>query len=334
MKFVDEAKIHVKSGDGGRGCLSFHREKFIEFGGPDGGDGGRGGDVIAVAQHGLNTLVDYRFQQHIKARNGEAGKGKLMSGEGRDPVYVRVPVGTQIYLEDGETMMADLVKEGDEVLLAKGGDGGKGNARFKTSTNQAPRKTTPGFPGEEKLFYLRLKLISDAGIIGLPNAGKSTFLSVVSRAKPKIADYPFTTLQPQLGVVRTGDVEFVIADIPGLIEGAHSGIGLGTKFLGHVERAGVLLHLIDGTAEDVVANYKTIRAELKKYSPMLAKKKEVLCLNKIDALTEEEIEEKIALLKKASRKTAIYTISAAARQNIDEVLRELFKIIQKTRNAD
>ncbi len=333
MKFVDEARIFVKSGDGGRGCVSFHREKFIEFGGPDGGDGGRGGDVIAVAVNGLNTLVDYRFQQHIKARNGEPGKGRLMSGESRDAVLVKVPVGTQIYLEDGETMLADLTKEGDEVLLAKGGDGGKGNARFKTSTNQAPRKTTPGFPGEEKIFYLRLKLISDAGIIGLPNAGKSTFLSVVSRAKPKIADYPFTTLQPQLGVVRAGEVEFVIADIPGLIEGASEGVGLGTKFLGHVERAGVLLHLIDGMAEDVAKNYKTIRSELKQYSPALAKKKEVLCLNKVDALTPKEIKEKVAALKKASRKTQVYEISAAGRQNVDEVLKELYKIIEKCRNA-
>jgi GTP-binding protein len=334
MKFVDEAKIHVKSGAGGPGGLSFHREKFIEFGGPDGGDGGRGGDVIAIAAHGLNTLVDYRFQQHIKAKNGQGGMGRLMSGESRDPVYVKIPVGTQIFLDDGETLFADMIKEGDEVLLAKGGDGGKGNARFKSSTNQAPRKTTPGFPGEEKTFYLRLKLISDAGIIGLPNAGKSTFLSVVSRAKPKIADYPFTTLIPQLGVVKVGqDADFVIADIPGLIEGAHEGVGLGTKFLGHVERAGVLLHLIDGTEEDIAGNYKMIRKELKKYSPMLAKKKEVIALNKIDALQPDEIEEKVTLLKKASKKTKIFTISAAARINVDEILVELLKIIRKEKNG-
>lgn len=330
MKFVDEARIFVKSGNGGAGCLSFHREKFIEFGGPDGGDGGRGGDIIARAENGLNTLVDFRFQQHIKAKNGEGGKGKLMSGQSREPIYVKVPVGTQIYLEDGETLFADLTKEGQEVMLAKGGDGGKGNAKFKTSTNQAPRKTTPGWPGEEKTFYLRLKLISDVGIIGLPNAGKSTFLSAVSRAKPKIANYPFTTLTPQLGVVRVHDAEFVIADIPGLIEGAHEGVGLGTKFLGHVERSGVLLHLIDGTEEDIAANYKTIRNELKKYSAKLAKTKEIIALNKCDALSKKEIEKKLKQLSKVT-KAKVHPISAAARHNIDELVLTLLKIITKNK---
>jgi GTP-binding protein len=330
MKFIDEAKVYVKSGDGGRGALSFHREKFIEFGGPDGGDGGRGGDVIAIALNGLNTLVDYRYAQHHKAQNGEPGKGKLMFGAGREPKILKVPVGTQIFLEDGETLFADLTREGQTVLLAKGGDGGKGNARFKTSTNQAPRKTTPGFPGEERTFRFKLKLISDAGIIGMPNAGKSTFISTVSRARPKVADYPFTTLVPSLGVGRIGNDEFVLADIPGLIEGAHEGVGLGTKFLGHVERCGILLHLIDGTQEDVVTAYKVIRKELKKYSKDLATKKEIICLNKCDALTEEEVASKVALLEKASKKK-VAAISAVARIGVDEILK---KILKEVKNKD
>ena len=327
MKFIDEAKVYVKSGDGGNGALSFHREKFIEFGGPDGGDGGRGGDVIAVAVNGLNTLVDYRYAQHHKAERGENGRGKLMFGAGRDAKILKVPVGTQIFLEDGETLFADLVREGQQVLLAKGGDGGKGNARFKTSTNQAPRKTTPGFPGEERTFRFKLKLISDAGIIGMPNAGKSTFISAVSRARPKVADYPFTTLVPSLGVVRIGNDEFVLADIPGLIEGAHEGIGLGTKFLGHVERCGILLHLIDGTQEDVVSAYKVIRGELKKYSKELAKKKEIVALNKCDAMTEKEIAKKKALLEKASKKK-VAVISAVAKIGVDDILRKILKEVK------
>lgn len=333
MKFIDEAKVYVKSGDGGGGALSFHREKFIEFGGPDGGDGGRGGDVIAKAVNGLNTLVDYRFQQHLKAKNGEPGRGKDMTGQSRPPLVLKVPVGTQIYIDDGETLFADLTVEGQEVRLAKGGDGGKGNARFKTSTNQAPRKTTPGYPGEERTFWFRLKLISDAGIIGLPNAGKSTFISAVSRAKPKIADYPFTTLTPNLGVVRSDDDEFVLADIPGLIEGAHEGIGLGTKFLSHVERCLILLHLVDGTEEDVVGNYKIIRNELKKYSKELAKKKEIVAINKCDSLTEKEIEEKKAALKKAT-KNKIFVISGVSKQGVEDVLRFIRDEVRKAKNVE
>jgi GTP-binding protein len=333
MKFIDEAKVYVKSGQGGAGALSFHREKFIEFGGPDGGDGGRGGDVIARAGHGLNTLVDYRFQQHLKAKNGEPGKGKDRTGQSREPLVLKVPVGTQIYLDDGETIFADLTEEGHEVLLAKGGDGGKGNARFKTSTNQAPRKTTPGYPGEERMFWFRLKLISDAGIIGLPNAGKSTFLSVVSRARPKIADYPFTTLTPSLGVVRSGDEELVLADIPGLIEGAHEGVGLGTKFLGHIERCRLLLHLIDATEDEITNNYKVIRGELKKYSKDLAKKKEIVALNKCDALSEKEIAAKKTELKKVY-KGKVFAISAISRAGIDEVLRYIQTEVKKSKQSE
>lgn len=333
MKFIDEAKVYIKSGNGGAGALSFHREKFIEFGGPDGGDGGRGGDVIAKAVNGLNTLVDYRFQQHLKAKTGEPGHGKNMTGQSREPLILKVPVGTQIYLEDGETLFADLTEEGQEVVLAKGGDGGKGNARFKTSTNQAPRKTTPGYPGEERTLWFRLKLISDAGIIGLPNAGKSTFISAVSRAKPKIADYPFTTLTPNLGVVRSDDDEFVLADIPGLIEGAHEGIGLGTKFLGHVERCLILLHLVDGTEEDVAGNYKVIRNELKKYSKELAKKKEIVALNKCDSLTEEEIAEKKAALKKVT-KNKIFVMSGVSKLGVDDVLRYIRDEVKKAKSNE
>ncbi len=329
MKFVDEAKVYVKSGDGGRGCLSFHRAKFIEFGGPDGGDGGRGGDVIAKAVEGLNTLVDYRFRQHQKAQNGEPGMGSNRYGASRGPLVLKVPVGTQIFLDDGETLFADLTREGQEVVLAKGGDGGKGNVRFKSSSNQAPRKTTPGFPGEEKTFWFRLKLISDAGIVGLPNAGKSTFISAVSRARPKIADYPFTTLTPSLGVVRRGDDELVLADIPGLIEGASDGVGLGTKFLGHVERCGILLHLIDGTQEDVVKAYKVIQAELKEYGN-LHRKKQIIALNKCDSLDKKEIAEKKKQLEKVSKKK-IYAISAVAKLGVDDVLAEIMKVVKEKR---
>ncbi len=330
MKFIDEAKVYIKSGNGGAGALSFHREKFIEFGGPDGGDGGRGGDVVAQAVTGLNTLVDYRFQQHLKAKNGEPGRGKDMTGQSRDPLVLKVPVGTQIFLEDGETLFADLTAENQQVTLAKGGDGGKGNAKFKTSTNQAPRKTTPGYPGMERMFWFRLKLISDAGIIGLPNAGKSTFISAVSRARPKIADYPFTTLTPNLGVVRSDDDEFVLADIPGLIEGASEGIGLGMKFLSHVERCLILLHMVDGTEEDVVGNYKVIRNELKKYSGALAKKKEIIALNKCDSLTEKEIAAKTAALKKVT-KNRIFPISGVSKDGVDKVLRYIRDEVRKAK---
>jgi GTPase len=340
MKFLDEAKIFVKSGDGGAGCVSFHREKFVEFGGPDGGDGGKGGNVIVEAVPNLNTLIDYRYQQHFKARRGHHGMGKLRSGAKSEDILMRVPVGTQILDDDKETVLFDLTKPGQRIVLCKGGDGGFGNAHFKSSTNQAPRHSTPGWPGEERWIWLRLKLIADAGLVGLPNAGKSTLLAAVTRAKPKIADYPFTTLHPQLGVVHVDEKEFVLADIPGLIEGAHEGAGLGTRFLGHVERCGVLIHLVDGTQDDVVAAYKTIRAELKSYSPVLAQKPEILCLNKCDALSAEEIEDKTkalmkaAKLKKSRAKNApapVLAISGAAKIGTTELLRRAIAVIQETR---
>ena len=340
MKFLDEAKIFVKSGDGGAGCVSFHREKFVEFGGPDGGDGGKGGDVVVEAVPNLNTLIDYRYQQHFKVRRGHHGMGKLRSGAKSEDILMRVPVGTQILDEDKETVLFDLTKPGQRIVLCKGGDGGFGNAHFKSSTNQAPRHSTPGWPGEERWIWLRLKLIADAGVVGLPNAGKSTLLAAVTRAKPKIADYPFTTLHPQLGVVHVDEKEFVLADIPGLIEGAHEGAGLGTRFLGHVERCGVLIHLVDGTQDDVAAAYKTIRAELKSYSPVLAQKPEILCLNKCDALSQEEIEDKTkalmkaAKLKKGRAKNApapVLAISGAAKIGTTELLRRAIAVIQETR---
>jgi GTP-binding protein len=333
MQFIDQVKIQIKSGKGGDGCLSFRREKNLAFGGPDGGDGGRGGDVIARAMGNINTLIDYRFQQHFYAKNGEPGKGSDRSGLSRDPIILEVPVGTQIFLEDNETLFTDLTKEGEEIILAKGGYGGKGNANFKTATNQAPRKTTKGEAAQEKILYMRLKLMSDAGLVGLPNAGKSTFLAATTRAKPKIADYPFTTLAPKLGVVYVDEQEFVLADIPGLIKGAHEGIGLGTRFLGHVERCGILLHLIDGTAEDVVESYKIIREELKQYSGSTAengldKKEEVVALNKCDSLTEEEIAKKKKALEKACGKK-VHTISGVSKQGVEEVLRLMNSVINK-----
>src|SRR5512146_2554804 len=279
MKFLDQAKVYIFSGAGGNGCVAFRREKFIEYGGPWGGDGGKGGDVYAEAVENLNTLIDYRYQQHIRAKNGEGGMGKLMTGHNGEDALIRVPVGTQIFEEDGETPIADLAKPGDRVMLARGGNGGFGNAHFKSSTNQAPRHANPGQPGEEKTIILRLKLIADVGLIGLPNAGKSTFLSRVSAAKPKIADYPFTTLHPQLGVVRVDTSDFVLADLPGLIEGAHEGVGLGDRFLGHAERCGVILHLIDGTASEITKSYEIIRAELEAYGHGLTDKTEIVALN-------------------------------------------------------
>src|SRR5688572_9764866 len=285
MKFLDQAKVTIRSGDGGAGAVSFRREKFIEFGGPDGGNGGRGGDVIAEAVDGLNTLIDYRYQQHFKAKRGGNGMGRDRHGANGADMVMKVPAGTQIYEEDGETLLADLEKVGDKVVLAKGGNGGFGNAYFKSSTNRAPRHANPGQPGEERTIRLRLKLIADAGLVGLPNAGKSTFLAAVSAAKPKIADYPFTTLHPQLGVFAVDGREFVMADIPGLIEGAHEGVGLGDRFLGHVERCRVLLHLVDGTGEHAGVAYKTVRAELEAYGEGLAEKPEIIALNKADALT-------------------------------------------------
>jgi GTP-binding protein len=329
MQFLDEAKIYVKAGDGGPGCVSFRRERNIPFGGPDGGNGGRGGEIIIECVPGLNTLIDYRYQQHFKAKNGEHGKGSNRHGESRPAIILKVPVGTQVFAEDGETMLADFIEEGQSILLAKSGDGGYGNASFKTSTNRAPRKTTPGWPGEELWVWFRLKLISDAGLVGLPNAGKSTFLAQVTAAKPKIADYPFTTLKPHLGVVYIDGTEFVLADIPGLIEDAHLGAGLGDKFLKHVERCGVLLHLIDATQDDIKSAYKIIRQELESYSKLLQTKTEIIALNKCDALDNKTITKKRKQLEKISGKP-IFTISAATGLGVTEILRKLRKVIDNT----
>src|SRR5450631_822338 len=322
MKFLDEAKVFIRSGDGGNGCVAFRREKFIEHGGPSGGNGGRGGDVVLEAVDGLNTLIDYRYAQHFKARPGVGGMGKDRHGAGGDDVMLKVPVGTQIFDEDKETMIADLTKIGDRVVLAEGGNGGFGNAHFKSATNRAPRNANPGQPGDERWIWLRLKLIADAGLVGLPNAGKSTFLAAVSAAKPKIADYPFTTLNPQLGVVESDGREFVLADIPGLIEGAHEGSGLGDRFLGHVERCRVLLHVVDGTAEHAGTAYKTVRAELEAYDHGLADKPEIVVLNKSDAMSADEIKQQTGRLKRAA-KTSPLVVSAASGQGVPEVLRAL-----------
>ena len=333
MKFLDQARIFIRSGDGGAGSVSFRREKFIEFGGPDGGNGGRGGDVVAACVDGLNTLIDYRYQQHFKAKTGGHGMGRLRSGAGGPDVILKVPVGTQIFAEDNETLLADLTVVGQTVVLAKGGNGGFGNAHFKSSTNRAPRNANPGLPGEERTLWLRLKLIADAGLIGLPNAGKSTFLAAVSAAKPKIADYPFTTLHPQLGVVSTDTREFVIADIPGLIEGAHEGAGLGDRFLGHIERCRVLLHLVDGTCEHAGEAYKTVRHELDAYAHGLLDKPEIVALNKADLLTPDQLKEQLARLKRAAKKTPL-VMSAATRQGVPEVLRALRKVIDEAARVD
>jgi GTPase len=332
MKFLDEAKVYIRSGDGGNGCVSFRREKFIEFGGPNGGDGGKGGDVVAEAVDGLNTLIDFRYQQHFFAKNGGAGMGKDRHGANGADAVLRVPVGTQIYEEDRETLVADLTERGQRTVLARGGNGGFGNAHFKSSTNRAPRRANPGQTGEEHTIHLRLKLIADAGIVGLPNAGKSTFLAAVSAAKPKIADYPFTTLQPQLGVVDIDGREFVLADIPGLIEGAHEGIGLGDRFLGHVERCRVLLHLIDGTDGDAGSAYKTIRAELSAYGHGLADKPDIVALNKADALSAGEIKEQAARLRRAAKGSPLI-ISAVSGQGVLEVLRALMAVIENARGT-
>jgi GTP-binding protein len=322
MKFLDEAKIFVKSGDGGAGVVAFRREKFIEFGGPDGGDGGRGGSIILEAVPNLNTLIDFRYQQHFKAERGGHGMGQNRSGASGQDLVIKVPVGTQILAEDKETLLADMVESGQRVVIAKGGDGGFGNAHYKSSTNRAPRRADPGWPGEERWLWLRLKLIADVALVGLPNAGKSTFLAATSRARPKIADYPFTTLTPQLGVVGIDGEEFVIADLPGLIEGAHEGAGLGTRFLGHMERCAVLLHLIDGTAEDVAEAYRTIRAELEAYGHGLTEKPEIIGLNKSDAILAEELPEKAAALENAAP-AQVMTLSGATGAGVTEVLRAL-----------
>jgi len=330
MKFLDEAKIYIKSGDGGDGCVSFRREKNIPFGGPDGGNGGRGGDIVIECVNGLNTLIDFRYQQHFKAQRGIHGMGSNRDGPKGKSIVIKVPVGTQLLDEDKEQVIGDFTEVGQTQVLARGGDGGRGNASFKTSTNQAPRRYDPGWPGEDRWVWLRLKLIADAGLVGLPNAGKSTFLAAVSRARPKIADYPFTTLHPNLGVVGVDEEEFVIADIPGLIEGAHDGAGLGTRFLGHVERCGVLLHLVDGTAEDVIASYRTIRGELMAYGGGLAEKPEIVALNKCDALTEDDIVEKIAALKLASG-ADVRRLSGVSGFGVEEMLRAMNIVIHEQR---
>jgi len=327
MKFLDQAKIYLRSGDGGDGVVAFRREKYIEFGGPDGGNGGKGGDIVFEAAQNLNTLIDFRYSQHFRAKKGGNGSGSDRTGAGAPDVLIKVPVGTQIMDDDRETVLADLDEPGKRVVLLRGGDGGFGNTHFKSSTNRAPRKHTKGFPGEERWVWLRLKLIADVGLVGLPNAGKSTFLSVVSSARPKIADYPFTTLHPQLGVVRLSAAEeLVIADIPGLIEGAHEGAGLGDRFLGHVERCPVLLHLVDGSAGNVVRAWRTVREELTEYGGGLADKPEIIGLNKTDAMTPREVSARCASLRKASGRP-VMPLSGVSGQGVQEVLRALQDVV-------
>ncbi|MEO1694159.1 MAG: GTPase ObgE [Pseudomonadota bacterium] len=333
MKFLDQAKIYIASGAGGDGCLSFRREKFIEFGGPDGGDGGKGGSVYAVCVDNLNTLIDYRYQQHFKARRGGNGEGRNKTGAGGDDCLIKVPPGTQIFAEDNETLIADLTEPGERVLLARGGNGGFGNAHFKSATNQAPRRINPGQPAEEYTIWLRLKLIADAGLIGLPNAGKSTFLATVSAAKPKIGAYPFTTLHPNLGVVRAGERDFVLADIPGLIEGANEGAGLGTRFLGHVERCRVLLHLIDVTSDTIAEDYQTVRTELEAYADALADKPEILALSKCDAVDETTRDARAAEIE-ALTGAAPLRLSSASGEGVRQALFALIRIIDAARAAE
>ncbi|WP_300066102.1 GTPase ObgE [uncultured Ruegeria sp.] len=330
MKFLDLAKVYIRSGAGGGGCVSFRREKYIEYGGPDGGDGGKGGSVWAEVVDGLNTLIDFRYQQHFFAKSGQPGRGQQRTGKDGDDIILRVPVGTEILDEDEETVIADLTQVGERVLLAKGGNGGFGNLHFKSATNQAPRRANPGQGGIDRTIWLRLKLIADVGLLGMPNAGKSTFLAATSNARPKIADYPFTTLHPNLGVVGVDNVEFVVADIPGLIEGAHEGRGIGDRFLGHVERCAVLLHLVDGTSETVADDYRTIIHELEAYGGALAEKPRITVLNKIDALDEEELEAAKTELQEAVG-GPIMTMSGVARQGVTEVLRALRTRIDEDR---
>jgi GTP-binding protein len=333
VKFLDLAKIYIKAGDGGDGCIGFRREKFIEFGGPDGGDGGRGGDVVIECVANLNTLIDYRYQQHFKAQRGVNGMGRNRAGANGEDCVIKVPPGTVVLDEDQETVLAEMTDAGERFIVARGGNGGFVNAHFKSATNQAPRHANPGLPGDEMTIWLRLKLIADAGLVGLPNAGKSTFLAAVSAAKPKIADYPFTTLHPNLGVVRAGDHDFVLADIPGLIEGAHEGAGLGTRFLGHVERTQVLLHLVDATQEDVAEAYRTVRRELKAYGGGLDKKKEIVALSKCDAIDAETLAERAGALQRAARKKPL-TLSAVAGIGIKDALYALSREIGRARAAE
>ncbi len=332
MKFLDQAKVYIRSGDGGGGAVSFLREKFVEFGGPNGGNGGRGGDIVLECVDGLNTLIDYRYQQHFKAKTGTHGMGKDRAGANGEETVLRVPVGTQVFEDDNETLIADMTEVGQRVVLLSGGNGGFGNAHFKTSSNQAPRHANPGIPGVEKWIWLRLKLIADAGLVGLPNAGKSTFLAAVSAAKPKIAAYPFTTLHPNLGVVSIGERDFVLADIPGLIEGASEGAGIGDRFLGHIERCGVLVHLIDGTQDDVKQAYKTIRSELAAYDERLAEKPELVVLNKIDAIEPDDLKEKLKILKKVSKQDVLL-VSGVTGKGTDMVLYGIIETLDATKAA-
>jgi GTP-binding protein len=322
MKFLDECRVYIKSGKGGNGCVGFRREKYVELGGPDGGDGGRGGDVYVEAVDGLNTLIDYRFRQHFKADPGSDGSGQNKTGGDGNDIVLLVPVGTQVFEDDREQLLADMTEVGQRICLLRGGNGGFGNTHFKSATNRAPRRANPGLGGQEMDVWLHLKLIADAGLVGLPNAGKSTFLSAVSRARPKIADYPFTTLTPSLGVVAVDTTSFVLADIPGLIEGAHEGIGLGIKFLGHLERCASLLHLVDATSEDILASYDTICAELHQYGNGLAEKPQILALSKCDSLVDEEIKEKQALLAEASG-ASVLALSAASGLGVQDALRSM-----------
>ncbi len=330
MKFLDQAKIYIRSGSGGPGSLSFRREKFLEFGGPDGGNGGRGGDVVAVCVDNLNTLIDYRYQQHFRAKNGVGGAGKNRTGADGDDCEVKVPPGTQIFAEDNETLIADLTEPGQRVVLARGGNGGFGNQHFKSSVNQAPRRANPGLPGEELTIWLRLKLIADAGLVGLPNAGKSTFLATVSGAKPKIGNYAFTTLHPGLGVVKAGELDFVLADIPGLIEGANEGAGLGTRFLGHLERCGVLLHLVDVISEDPAEDYRIVRGELEAYGAELEEKEEIVALSKCDAVPTDVADERAVLLQEACGSTPL-RMSSASGLGVRDIIFALASAVSEAR---
>jgi GTP-binding protein len=334
MKFLDEAKIYVRSGTGGAGCISFRREKSIAFGGPDGGDGGSGGDVWAECADALNTLIDYRYKQHFKADTGTHGMGRDRTGKAGEDVVIKVPVGTQIFDESGDFLLVDMTEPGQRVLLAKGGNGGWGNTRYKTATNQAPRRANPGEEGEERWIWLRLKLIADAGLIGLPNAGKSTLLSAVTEAKPKTADYPFTTLRPHLGVVELGNTErFVIADLPGLIEGAADGAGLGHKFLGHAERCAAIIHLVDGNVEDPANDYKTIRNELIEYDEQFLKKPEIVVLNKCDALDDKTIAKRQKQLAKACG-AEVLTMSGVSGQGVKELMSKVYSFVKIRRDQE
>ena len=332
MQFLDQCKIYLKSGDGGRGSASFRREKFIEFGGPDGGNGGKGGDIVFVAADNLNTLIDYRYRQHFRAADGRPGAGREKSGGNAGDLVLQVPAGTQIMDEDNRDVLADLTRPGDRLVFLRGGDGGFGNAHYKSSTNRAPRRADPGWPGKEAWVWLRLKLIADVGLVGMPNAGKSTFLAAVSHARPKIAGYPFTTLKPQLGVVRLHDDEFVLADLPGLIEGASEGVGIGTRFLGHVERCAAILHLVDGTLDDVAGAYRAIRQELAHYGHGLADKPEIVGLNKTDALDPETVRTKSRQLRRAAGRGAeVLPLSGVSGAGVPEVLAALFAALAERR---